>query len=94
MKGLSALCLLGVFDAGMGLIHHQNMYTLQHWRTGGIIANVVTLVLCLVLGPFLWRLAQARAWQQALALRGQYEAGEISELERDYETRQILRDFD
>jgi hypothetical protein len=66
LKGLSALCLLFVIDGIIGLAQGNNMYTLKPGGTNGVIANVVTIVVCLVLGPALWGAARRRDFAEAM----------------------------
>jgi hypothetical protein len=93
VKGLSALCLLFAIDAVVGLVQGNNMYTLKPGGGSGIVVNVATLVVCLILGPWLWRTAQARATQRAYTAWQAHEAGEISQSERDQIVANELRDF-
>lgn len=81
MKGLSALCLLFAIDAVVGLVQGNNMWTLKPGGGTGIAINIVTLIVSVILGPALWRAAQARAWGRAIAHHERYLAGEISEAE-------------
>ena len=92
MKGLSALCLIFAIDAVIGLVQGNNMYTLKPGGGTGIGVNVATLVVCVILGPWLWRIAQAQATRRAYAAWQVHEAGELSETERDAILRDELRD--
>ena len=93
VKGLSALCLLFAIDAVVGLAQGNNMYSLKPGGGTGIAVNVATLVVCLILGPWLWRTAQAHAMQRAYAAWQAHESGAMSEAERDATVRDELRDF-
>jgi hypothetical protein len=93
MRGLSAICLLFVIDAVWGLADGQNMFTLKPGGGTGITVNIIVLVGCLILGPALWRIAQARAWRRAHAHYERYLAGEISEQEALDQGLAETRDF-
>ena len=56
MTALSLLCFIFLIDAIVGLVNGNNMYTLKPGGTAA--ANVVTLVVCVLLGPVLWRAAE------------------------------------
>lgn len=67
MKGFSILVLIFAIDAIVGLAQGNNMYSLKPGGTTGVVVDVITLVVCLVLGPGLWQAAKRRDWRAAVA---------------------------
>lgn len=66
MKGLSALCLIFLIDAIIGLAQGHNMYTLKPGGAIGVVVNLITLIVCLFLGPALWKVAERRDLYKAI----------------------------
>ena len=80
MKGLSALCLLGIFNAFYWGIKNQWMFEPSTKRGGNWwIGDAAVGVACLILGPVLWNAARIRSYNRLAAAHYKYLQGDASE---------------
>lgn len=93
MKFLSLLCLIGVINAIYWGLKNQWMF--DPTREGGYwwVADVAVGVICLILGPTLWRIAEARSHRNLYEVEQAHRQGRISEEEREAAWRTHERDF-
>jgi len=83
MKGFSVLCLIFFVDGIVGIVQGNNMYTLKPGGGSGLAVNIVTICVCLVLGPVAWETAKRRDFAEAMR-----------RLEEDGQDGSALREWD
>lgn len=94
MRGLSALCLLGIFNAIYWGAKNQWMFEPATKRGGHWwVADAAVGVACVILGPMLWHAAQIRSANRLARTRYRHARGEVSEVELQAAQSDYDKDF-
>lgn len=95
MKGLSFLCLVGIFNAFYWGIKNQWMFNPSTQRGGNWwIGDAAVGLACFVLGPVLWNAARIRSQNRVAATAYRYSQGEATEEDFVDAHTQHERDFE
>jgi hypothetical protein len=94
VRGLSALCLLGVINAFYWGIKNQWMFEPATKRGGRWwIGDAAVGLACFILGPILWSAARTRSYNKLAATNYRYAQGQATDEEVNRVAAEHERDF-